>query len=73
MQASEIEQEIFNNWIKENKITFSAGILTGNMEEKLREWGVQGMPWLILTNPEHVVIAEGFSINDLDEKIVINK
>ncbi|MBN1974174.1 MAG: ankyrin repeat domain-containing protein [Sedimentisphaerales bacterium] len=69
VQASEIEQEAFNNWIKENKISFSAGILTGKMEEKLREWGVQAMPWLILTDPEHVVIAEGFSINDLDEKI----
>jgi len=69
VQASGIEDETFKNWIQENKISLSAGILPGNMEEKLRDWGVKAMPWLILTDAEHVVTAEGFNINELDERI----
>ena len=31
--------------------------------------GVKALPWLILTDKEHSVQAEGFSINELDGKI----
>jgi hypothetical protein len=30
---------------------------------------VKSLPWLILTDKKHVVIAEGFNIDELDEKI----
>ena len=32
-------------------------------------WGVKSLPWLILTDKEHVVTAEGFSLDDLNEKM----
>jgi len=32
-------------------------------------WGVKPLPWLILTNPEHIVQAERFSPAELDEKL----
>jgi hypothetical protein len=39
-------------------------------EEKVRaNWGVQSLPWLILTDINHIVTAERFSIEDLGEKI----
>ena len=39
-------------------------------EEKIRlKWGVKSVPWLVLTDTEHVVTAEGFSINELDDVI----
>jgi len=39
-------------------------------EEKIRfAWGVKALPWLILTDKQHIVQAEGFNINELDEKI----
>ena len=39
-------------------------------EEKIRfTWGVKFLPWLILTDKQHIVQADGFSINELDEKI----
>jgi len=39
-------------------------------EEKIRfTWGVKFFPWLILTDKQHIVQADGFSINELDEKI----
>jgi hypothetical protein len=34
-----------------------------------REWGVRRLPWLILTNQEHVVVAERFSLAEVDEVI----
>ena len=38
--------------------------------EKTRfDWGVRSLPWLILTDKENIVRAEGFSINELDERI----
>jgi hypothetical protein len=32
-------------------------------------WGVRSLPWLILTNPQHIVRAEDFRLSELDEKI----
>jgi hypothetical protein len=32
-------------------------------------WGIQSLTWLILTDKNHVVTAEGFAVNELDEKI----
>ena len=34
-----------------------------------RQWAVQVMPWLILTDEDHIVVAEGFELNELDDKI----
>jgi len=30
---------------------------------------VRLLPWLILTDKQHIVIAEGFGLDELDEKI----
>jgi len=39
-------------------------------EEKTRfKWGVKSLPWLILTDEEHIVRAEGFGIQELDERL----
>jgi hypothetical protein len=32
-------------------------------------WGVKSLPWLILTNKQHIVHIEGFNLNELDKKI----
>lgn len=33
--------------------------------------GDKSLPWLILTDKNHVVAAEGFSIIELDEKLKV--
>jgi hypothetical protein len=38
-------------------------------EAPLFPWGVRGLPWLILTDAKHVVVAEGFDVGQLDEKL----
>ncbi len=69
IQASKIDENEFNEWMKKNNIPFVVGMTEGN-EEKIRfTWGVQSLPWLILTDKERIVRAEGFSINELNERI----
>jgi len=72
IHASKIEQAKLDEWIKENNIEFPIGTIQGN-EEKMRfNWGVKSLPWLILADKEHIVTAEGFGLDELDEKISIN-
>ena len=41
----------------------------GTPDQILQSWGVQARPWLILTDREHIVIGEGFGLDELDAKI----
>jgi len=34
-----------------------------------RALGIQSLPWLILTDRQHIVRAEGFGLDDLSQKI----
>ena len=69
VHASKIEREKLNEWIKENNISFSIGMIKENEEQMCFNLGVRALPWLILTDKKHIVKAEGFSTNELDEKI----
>ena len=69
VQASKIERSKLDEWKKENNISFPVGMIEGDSEKTRSEWGVKSLPWLILTDKKHVVVAEGFSIDELDEKI----
>ena len=69
VQASKVDDSVLNEWVEKNKIPLSVGMIQGD-EEKIRfSWGVKSLPWLILTDTEHVVTAEGFSVAELDEKL----
>jgi len=50
--------------IKKEQHPFPAGIMKGDKEEVLHKWGVQSMPWLVLTDHKHVVSAEGFGLGN---------
>jgi hypothetical protein len=69
VQASKVEENTLDQWIKKNDILFPVGMIEGN-EEKIRfTWGVRSLPWLILTDNKHIVHAEGFALNELSEKL----
>ena len=41
-------------------------------EEKVRfNWGVKSLPWLIFTDTNYIVQAEGIGIDELDERIKV--
>ncbi len=69
VQASKTDENELNEWVKKYKIPFPVGMIEDD-EEKIRfAWGVKSLPWLILTDSEHTVHAEGFALSELDVKI----
>ena len=68
VQASKIERAKLDEWTKENDIPFKIGMVEGDSEKIRFNWGVKSLPWLILTDDKHVVTAEGFGLDELDEK-----
>ena len=69
IQGSKVNESTLNDWLKEYNIPFTIGIVQGDVEKTRFTWGVKSLPWLILTNPQHIVHAEDFSLTELDEKI----
>ena len=75
VQASKIDQEVLNQWVKKYNIPFTVGMVQDDTEKARSKWGVQSLPWLILTltDSNHTVQAEGFGLTELDDKITAAK
>ncbi len=69
VQASKINENTLNDWVKKYKIPFAVGMVQGDVEKSRFAWGVRSLPWLILTDRKHIIRSGGFGINDLNEKI----
>lgn len=69
VHTSKIEQEKLDGWIKKNKITFPVGIIAGQEKQIRFNWGVKSLPWLILTDNNHIVAAEGFEIEEIGDQL----
>ena len=69
VQASKIDENKLKEWVKNYNIPFPVGMIQGDEEKTRFAWDVKSLPWLILTGKEHIVRAEGFGLNELDEKI----
>jgi len=69
VQASEVDENELNGWVKKYNISFPVGMVQGDGEKTKYDWGVRSLPWLILTDRQHIVHAEDFSLTELDDKI----
>jgi len=69
VQASKIDENKLNEWVKKYNIPFAVGMVQGDVEKSRFVWGVRSLPWLILTDRKHVIRSGGFGINALNEKI----
>ena len=69
VQASKVEQDVLNGWLKDQNIPFQVGMVQSDEQAIRLTWGVKSLPWLILTDSRHLVIDAGFGLNDLDDKI----
>ncbi len=69
IHAGAVEEKTFTSWLKRNEIKPPAGISRDVLPEFGYSWGVKSLPWLILTDKNHIVTAEGFGIAELEEKI----
>ncbi|MFC1783292.1 redoxin domain-containing protein [Planctomycetota bacterium] len=73
IQASKVDEQSLQEWINQNNISFPVGRIEGDQKKIKFQWGVRALPWMILTDEKHVVEAEGFDLDKLDEiiKLVI--
>ncbi len=69
VHASNVDENTLNEWVKKNNIPFPVGMVRDYEEQIRLTWGVKSLPWLVLIDRNHVVRAEGFRFNELDEKI----
>ncbi|MCK4814780.1 redoxin domain-containing protein, partial [bacterium] len=69
VHTSDVTADELQKWIEENNIPFTSGRITGEYQKVLLHWGVRAQPWLILTDKQHIVRAEEFTISELDTHI----
>jgi protocatechuate 3,4-dioxygenase beta subunit len=69
VHTAEVEGGALTQWLETNKIPFKAGTIAGDIDKTRLAWGVASLPHLILTDKKHVVIAEGFGLNELDKQV----
>jgi uncharacterized GH25 family protein len=69
VQALRMEEQALNAWLKKYNVGFPAGMIEGDEEKTRFRWGVRSLPWLMLTDKDHVIRAAGFGLGDLDDRI----
>jgi hypothetical protein len=69
VQSSVTSDEVFNGWKSASPVSFPVGRVTGNTGEFKWALDAPESPWLILTDASHQVIAEGFSLDELDAQL----
>jgi hypothetical protein len=68
IQVSKMDDATLKTWAKDNGITFPLGMAQDDGTKTRPAWGIKALPWLILTDPNHIVIAEGFGVDEVDLK-----
>ncbi len=53
------------DWLKKNGPSLTVGMIQGDPYNTLLAWGAKGLPWLILTDEQHIITNAGFSLDDL--------
>jgi hypothetical protein len=56
-------------WIEQNGITIPVGAIPGDVDETRLAWGVKSLPWLILTDRNHIVRQEGMGLDEVDRML----
>jgi protocatechuate 3,4-dioxygenase beta subunit len=69
IQAVVTTDDIFNEWKSASPVSFPVGRVTEKSEKSKWASSVSALPWLILTDASHRVVAEGFALAELDAQI----
>jgi len=51
------------SWVKKNAPSLTAGTIEGDPHDTLLAWGARGLPWLVLTDKDHVITRAGFNLS----------
>jgi hypothetical protein len=66
IQMSKVDEGTLAAWKKETAVPFQVGMVQAGDEKARMAWGAESLPWLILTDKELRVVAEGFAVSDLE-------
>ncbi len=69
VHAARVEGDALSQWLKESKVPFTTGTVAGDINKTKLAWGVASLPHLILTDKKHVVVAEGFGLDELAKQV----
>jgi len=69
IQASKVNEDELEELAAKNGISFRLIISETNEQQTQFRWAAKSLPWLILTDKEHIITAEGFALGELDERI----
>ena len=69
LNGESTEREPLDAWLADFDIPFVCGVITIDPENARFNLGVQAMPWLILTDGQRNVLAEGFALSELTERL----
>jgi len=69
IQVAKVDRTDLDKWLADEKVPFKVQILERDFEKQRYTWGVKALPWLVLTDKEHIVRAEGFTLSELDSKV----
>lgn len=69
IQASPAGVEFFKEWKASHPPPFPVGCLTKKTAQTRWASQAEALPWLILTDARHRVVAEGFALDELEAKL----
>jgi hypothetical protein len=69
INATPTEKEKLNTWLGDNGIAWPCGIIAKDVDGATDKLGIQGLPWLILTDANRKVISEGFKVEEVEAKL----
>jgi hypothetical protein len=69
VQATPTAADALKTFADANKVSYPISAVKEKPEDVLRKFGAASLPWLILTDRNHTVRAEGFGVDELDERI----
>lgn len=70
VEATGSEKKHVDAWAKRHSIKVPVGRLFKELLKEIRQaWGIKTLPRLVLADRNHVIVAEGFALEELEAKI----
>jgi protocatechuate 3,4-dioxygenase beta subunit len=69
VQAVVTTDDVFNEWKSAGSVAFPVGRVTDKSAKNKWATNVPALPWLILADAGHRVIAEGFALDEVDAQV----
>ncbi len=69
VQAALIDSRSFQEWRSSNAFPFPVGQVAVQSEETAWVTGIATLPWLVLTDAQRRITAEGFALEEIDAKL----